>query len=153
MKEVATSEEKDTPELSTDQVRVLAPWERTFDRFATPLEHFIHQETASGLLLFACTALAFGLANSELAGFHHRLFELPLSVGLGSWQISKSLHHWVNDGLMTLFFFVVGLEIKREILVGELANPRQAALPLIAAIAGWRKQRRRDIGVRSCAKR
>jgi len=80
--------------------------------------------------------LALGFANSELAGLYDRLFEVRLSIGFGTWQISETLHHWVNDGLMTLFFFVVGLEIKREMLVGELASPRQAALPIFAAAAG-----------------
>lgn len=136
MKDKASSAEKGSPELDADEVRLLAPWERIFDRFATPLENFIHQETASGLLLFACTVLAIAIANSPFAALYRDLFELPLNIGLGSWQISKTLHHWVNDGLMTLFFFVVGLEIKREILVGELARPRQAALPIIAAVAG-----------------
>lgn len=136
MKDAATSGKENSPELDANEFRVLAPWERTFERIATPLEHFIHQETAGGLLLFACTVLALVAANSSLAGLYSHFIELPFTIGLGSWSISKSLHHWVNDGLMTLFFFVVGLEIKREMLVGELADLRQAALPVIAAGAG-----------------
>jgi len=128
MKETGATASDEALELNGREALVLAPWEPIFDRFATPLEHFIHRETASGLLLLACTLLALVLANSELAGLYHRLFQVRLSIGFGTWQISKTLQHWVNDGLMTLFFCVVGLEIKREMLVGELASPRQALL-------------------------
>ena len=113
-----------------------APWERGFDRILTPFEEFVKEETTSGLLLMATALLALVLANSALAVHYQHLLHVPVGIAFGGWELEKSLHHWVNDGLMTLFFFVVGLELKREILVGELASPRQAVLPIVAAIGG-----------------
>lgn len=113
-----------------------APWEKVFNRVLTPFEEFIHRQTTSGLLLMMTAILALVLANSPLASFYQHLQHLNLGFNIGSWTLENSLHHWVNDGLMALFFFVVGLELKREILVGELANLRQAALPIVAAIGG-----------------
>lgn len=83
-----------------------------------------------------CAIAALYLANSQWGEVYRHLLELPFTIGMPGFQLSKSLHHWINDGLMALFFFVVGLELKREILVGELANPRQAMLPIIAAVGG-----------------
>jgi NhaA family Na+:H+ antiporter len=120
-----------------DRARLIhAPWEKGFDRILTPFEQFVKQETTSGLLLMATALLALVLANSLLASHYDHLLHLQFGFAFGDWELQKSLHHWINDGLMTLFFFVVGLELKREILVGELANPRQAALPILAAIGG-----------------
>lgn len=113
-----------------------APWEKYFDKVITPFEEFIHRQTTSGMLLMATAILALVLANSALAGLYSHILHMPVSINIGGWKLEKTLHHWVNDGLMTLFFFVVGLELKREILVGELADPRRAALPMIAAIGG-----------------
>ncbi|KPV41507.1 sodium:proton antiporter [Thiohalorhabdus denitrificans] len=113
-----------------------APLEPTFERIATPFEEFIHQESASGLLLIATTLLALVAANSVLGHFYHDLLHIPIAFSIGPWTLEHSLHHWINDGLMGLFFFVVGLEIKREVLVGELASVRQAAVPIVAAIGG-----------------
>jgi NhaA family Na+:H+ antiporter len=114
----------------------IAPWERAFNKVLTPFEEFIHRQTTSGLLLMIMAVLALVLANSPLAYLYQQIQHLDIGLSIGSWSIENSLHHWVNDGLMALFFFVVGLELKREILVGELANPRQAALPIVAAIGG-----------------
>lgn len=116
--------------------RQYAPWERTFTRILTPFEEFIHRQTTTGLVLMGTTVLALLLANSPLAEAYHHLVETYASIGIGSWKLELSVHHWVNDGLMALFFFVVGLELKRELLVGELSKPRQAALPIAAAIGG-----------------
>ena len=113
-----------------------APVEKVFDRILTPFEEFIHQETASGILLMIAAALALVAANSGLFHAYEQLLHVHVSLGVGDFVIDKTLHHWINDGLMTLFFFVVGLEIKREVLVGELADIRQAALPVVAAIGG-----------------
>jgi NhaA family Na+:H+ antiporter len=113
-----------------------APWEKAFDRLLTPLDEFIHRQTTSGILLMLCAGSALYLANSQWNTSYHHLLEMPLTIGVEGFQLSKSLHHWINDGLMALFFFVVGLELKREILVGELADPKQAMLPIIAAIGG-----------------
>ncbi|HEB56266.1 MAG TPA: Na+/H+ antiporter NhaA [Gammaproteobacteria bacterium] len=113
-----------------------APWEKSFDKVITPFEEFIHRQTTSGMLLMATAILALVLANSTLAGLYSHILHIPVSISIGGWTLEKTLHHWVNDGLMTLFFFVVGLELKREILVGELADLRRAALPMIAAIGG-----------------
>jgi NhaA family Na+:H+ antiporter len=115
---------------------IYAPWEKAFTRILTPFEQFIHRETTSGMLLMGTAILALILANSFMADAYHHLLHIPVAVGIGSWSLSMSLHHWVNDGLMALFFFVVGMELKREMLVGELADLRQAALPIIAAIGG-----------------
>ncbi len=113
-----------------------APWEKAFDRILTPFEEFVHRETTSGLLLMAMAVLALIFANTALAGFYQDLVKTPVGISVGEWRLEKTVHHWVNDGLMALFFFIVGLELKREILVGELAAPRQAVLPIVAAIGG-----------------
>ncbi|MFN3458894.1 MAG: Na+/H+ antiporter NhaA, partial [Novosphingobium sp.] len=93
-----------------------------------------HNEAAPGIVLMACAAIALILANSPLAETWHGLFHHPLAwtpiAKLDSW------HMWINDALMAVFFFVVGLEIKREILDGELSSPSRRRLPVIAAIAG-----------------
>jgi len=115
---------------------IYAPWERTFKRVLTPFEEFIHRQTTSGLLLMSSAIIALFLANSILAETYLHFIHTPVNVSVGNWAINMSLHHWVNDGLMALFFFVVGLELKREIMVGELSDIRQAALPIIAAIGG-----------------
>lgn len=121
---------------STTESQYSAPWERAFERVMTPFEEFIHNQTSSGFVLMAAAVLALVLANSVAASAYHHFFEAPVGLSIGGWSLEMSLHHWINDGLMALFFFLVGLEIKREVLVGELASMRQAALPIIAAIGG-----------------
>jgi len=113
-----------------------APWEKSFDKILTPFEEFIHRQTTSGLLLMAMAVLALVLANSPLRTTYEHIIHTMVSVNIGSWTLEMSLHHWINDALMALFFFVVGLELKREILVGELAKLRNAVLPIAAAIGG-----------------
>ncbi|MEE9493282.1 MAG: Na+/H+ antiporter NhaA [Gammaproteobacteria bacterium] len=107
-----------------------------FNRVLTPLEDFIHRQTTSGILLMLCALAALYIANSQWNDAYHHILEMRFTIGVEGFQLSKSIHHWINDGLMALFFFVVGLELKREILVGELADARQAMLPIIAAIGG-----------------
>ena len=115
---------------------IYAPWERAFNRVLTPFEEFIHRQTTSGLLLMGTAIIALWLANSFFAEAYLHFIHTPINFSVGDWGINMSLHHWVNDGLMALFFFVVGLELKREIMVGELSDIRQATLPIIAAIGG-----------------
>ncbi len=113
-----------------------APWEKAFDRVLSPLEEFIHRQTTSGVLLMVCALVALYIANSQWSDAYQRLLHLPFTVGMEGFGLSKSVHHWVNDGLMAVFFFVIGLELKRELLVGELADPKQAMLPIFAACGG-----------------
>ncbi|MBQ0797786.1 MAG: Na+/H+ antiporter NhaA [Porticoccaceae bacterium] len=114
----------------------VAPWEEAFNRVLTPLDEFIHRQTTSGVLLMLCAVVALYIANSQWSEAYHHLLQMTLTVGVEGFQLSKSLHHWINDGLMAVFFFVIGLELKREVMVGELADPKQALLPIIAAIGG-----------------
>lgn len=113
-----------------------AQWEKAFDKVLTPLEHFIHRQTTSGILLMVCAITALYFANSDLYPSYHHLLQTHFTIGLPDFQLSKTLHHWINDGLMAIFFLLVGLELKREILVGELANLKQAMFPIVAAIGG-----------------
>jgi NhaA family Na+:H+ antiporter len=94
---------------------------------------FTRLEAISGILLLLATVVALIWANSPYAG---TVWETELTIRLGDHSLSESLRHWINDGLMALFFFVIGLEIKREILVGELASLKKTTLPLIAALGG-----------------
>jgi len=124
--------------VSVEEVAGLnyAPWERTFSRVFSPFEEFIHRQTTSGILLMLCTIVALYLANSSFSETYHHLTHTPVAFMFGNWSLNMSLHHWVNDGLMAIFFFVVGMELKREMLVGELSDIKQAALPIFAAIGG-----------------
>jgi len=99
------------------------------------LERFVHNETSGSILLFAATIVALIWANSPWSTSYFALWKLPLKIGRRP-LLSMDLHHWIDDGLMVLFFLVVGLEIKREIVKGELSSVRQAALPIIAALGG-----------------
>jgi NhaA family Na+:H+ antiporter len=99
------------------------------------LESFIHSETSGAILLFAATVVALVWANSPWSASYFALWKLPLRIGLRP-LFSMSLHHWIDDGLMAVFFLVVGLEIKREIVKGELSSFRQAVLPILAALGG-----------------
>lgn len=119
-----------------NNARFMAPFELVFNRLRSPFDAFVHNTTAGGLLLMLTAILALICANSLLAHWYSDVFHTHLSIQLGAWGLDYSLHHWINDGLMTLFFFVVGLELKRELLVGELAEPKQAMLPILAAIGG-----------------
>ncbi|MEA2593679.1 MAG: Na+:H+ antiporter, NhaA family [Thermomicrobiales bacterium] len=100
------------------------------------LREFLHNQAFGGILLLACALAALAWANSPWDDAYNRLWNAKLAIGTDRVHLDLSLRHWVNDGLMALFFVVVGLEIKRELLVGELASPRRAALPAIAALGG-----------------
>ena len=105
-------------------------------RGSVSLRAFIHDEAFGGILLLACAIVALVWANSPWRDRYEDLWHATLTLGTAHFHLTESLRHWVNDGLMAIFFFVVGLEIKREVLVGELASPRRAALPAIAALGG-----------------
>ncbi|MYA28904.1 MAG: Na+/H+ antiporter NhaA [Nitrospira sp. SB0672_bin_25] len=110
--------------------------ESLIDRLARPFQIFAAHKLSGAVLLLAATVVAVAWANSPWAGFYHHWLQAELSLSVGPFGLSKSVSHWIADGLMGIFFFVVGLEIKRELLAGELANPRKAALPVIAAVGG-----------------
>jgi NhaA family Na+:H+ antiporter len=106
-------------------------------RLVRPLVRFLRIESASGLVLFACTLFALVLANTSAAENYNRFWHIHLVLEIGTFKLGGDLgHFFVNDLLMTIFFFVVGLEIKRELLAGELRDPKKAALPIAAALGG-----------------
>jgi len=117
-------------------MKIYAPWERAFEKVSTPFEQFLHSQTSSGLILMVMTVIALILANTPLADVYSHFFHMNIDFNIGSWKLSNTIHHWINDGLMAIFFFLVGLEIKREVLVGELSNIKVAMLPILAAIGG-----------------
>ncbi|KAA5605622.1 Na+/H+ antiporter NhaA [Roseospira marina] len=102
----------------------------------TAIRNFLRMEASGGILLMIAAALALIVANSPVASYYTAFFETHLIIGFGDYSLDKTLIHWVNDGLMAVFFLLVGLEIKREVVQGELSSPSKAALPLIAAIGG-----------------
>ena len=105
-------------------------------RWMRPFVQFLKVESASGVVLLICTVVALVIANSPWGGAFADFWKIHLRVSLGPWELDESLFHWVNDGLMMIFFFVVGLEIKRELVAGELRDRKKAALPVMAALGG-----------------
>lgn len=103
--------------------------------FAT-VERFLHIEAVSGIALLVAAAVALAWANSPAAPSYHATWHVPISIGFGSAVFSQPLHFWINDGLMTVFFLVVGMEVRREIHEGALSQPAQALLPVAAAVGG-----------------
>jgi Na+:H+ antiporter, NhaA family len=106
------------------------------DRLLAPFREFARINASSGVLLMATAATALLWANSPIATSYEQLWATQITIQVGGMTLSDSLLHWVNDGLMAIFFLVVGLEIKREVLVGELTSVRQATLPIAAAVGG-----------------
>ena len=100
------------------------------------IDAFLRLESASGILLMLATALAMVFANSFLEPLYHHLLEIDIEIRIGALDINKPLLLWINDGLMTVFFFLVGLELKREFLEGELSNRRNIILPGVGAVGG-----------------
>ncbi|MGE0681350.1 MAG: Na+/H+ antiporter NhaA [Candidatus Binatia bacterium] len=119
--------------FSTEPVRLP---DEPVDRLSGPLKRFLHVEAASGILLLLVTSVALLLANSPFSNEFLNFWKTPVGFQFASFELIHSLKHWINDALMTIFFFVVGLEVKRELVLGELKDLRSAALPLIAAIGG-----------------
>jgi NhaA family Na+:H+ antiporter len=105
-------------------------------RLVSPLVRFLHVETASGIVLLLATAAALVLANSPAADGYWAFWHTEVVLQIGSSSLGHSLQEWINDGLMVLFFFVIGLEVKRELVLGELRDVRRAALPVVAALGG-----------------
>ncbi len=105
-------------------------------KYINTFQDFISKEALSGVILFLATVLAVVVANSSLGDAYYELWNMPLGVTVGDTTISMSIMHWINDGLMALFFLMVGLEIKREMLIGELSSVKKASFPVVAAIGG-----------------
>jgi NhaA family Na+:H+ antiporter len=106
------------------------------DKILKPVERYLHNESTGGILLFASALVAMIWANSPWSDSYFHLWEHELSLRISEYEIGNDLHHWINDGLMAMFFFVIGLELKREIMAGELSDLRKAMLPLGAAVGG-----------------
>ena len=106
------------------------------DRVVRPLERFLHVESASGIVLLVSAAAALVIANSPASKAFLEFWKTEVGFSIGSFSMLHSLKHWINDGLMAVFFFVIGLEVKHELVHGELRAFRRAALPLAAALGG-----------------
>lgn len=106
------------------------------EKLTYPIQEFLHQQASGGILLIIATVIALAWANSPFAESYHHLWHTYVKIDVSGVGLNYSLHHWINDGLMVIFFFVVGLEIKRELLVGELSSVKKAALPIAAALGG-----------------
>lgn len=106
------------------------------ERTIEPINKFLHFENSGGIVLFLSVLIALVWANSPWSEAYHHLWETDFSIGFADNLLAYSLHHWVNDGLMAVFFFVVGLELKREIIAGELSSVKKALLPMAAALGG-----------------
>lgn len=101
-----------------------------------PVKNFIERQTSVGISLIISTILAIAIANSPLANYYHAFWKQEIYLGINEFVIRKNLLHWINDGLMSMFFFLVGLELKKEIMHGELSSLRGAVLPVAAAVGG-----------------
>jgi NhaA family Na+:H+ antiporter len=119
----------------THQSSTFAP-PRPVDRVFAPLRNFLDTEASGGILLLAAAIVALVWANSPLSESYTALWHTPVTVAFGQFRLNEDLHFWINDGLMAIFFLVVGLEIKRELLIGELASLRRALLPVAGAVGG-----------------
>ncbi len=106
------------------------------DRIMSPIQKFMHTETSGGIVLMIFTIIALVWANSAFSHSYFDLWHQYLNIDLGIISLKYSLHHWINDGLMVIFFFVVGLEIKRELIAGELSSIKKAILPIMGALGG-----------------
>ncbi|HEX3087622.1 MAG TPA: Na+/H+ antiporter NhaA, partial [Ilumatobacteraceae bacterium] len=118
--------------MTGQRQRFAPPTVRAF----SPLRDFLHTETAGGILLAVGAALALVWANSPWSSSYEELWTTSMSVTIGNHALQLTLREWINEGLITIFFVVVGLEIKRELVSGQLANRRAALLPVVAAIGG-----------------
>lgn len=122
------------PPVSAAAPPALPP--RPVEQWMRPFVRFLEVESASGVVLLVCTWAALALANSPWSQAADHFWHTAIRLEIGPWRVEESLLHLINDGLMTIFFFVAGLEIKRELVAGELRDPRKAALPVAAALGG-----------------
>jgi len=106
------------------------------DQLLKPVHKFIHQEFTGGIVLFLAVIAALLWVNSPYGTSYHEVWDTEVAAGVAKWAFRQPLHVWINDGLMALFFFVIGLELKREFIAGELSTAKKAALPMIAALGG-----------------
>jgi NhaA family Na+:H+ antiporter len=128
---------KKTPDQETPTTESWLASDRAVPRLvARPFREFLDTEVAGGIALLVAAAVALIWANSPFSDSYESLLTTELSFQIGSYEIAEDLQHWVNDALMALFFFVVGLEVKRELAHGELSDPRKAAFPSVAALGG-----------------
>ncbi|RYZ50711.1 MAG: hypothetical protein EOP07_22500, partial [Proteobacteria bacterium] len=106
------------------------------DRALSPIHKFMEIESSGGIILLLATIAALFFANTSLSGWYSEFWEQKLTLLAFGQNFEMSILHLINDGLMTIFFFVVGLEIKREVMIGELRTPKKAMLPILAAVGG-----------------
>ncbi len=123
-------------DVATSVANLLSPPLRPIDRVLSPVRGFLQHRLAGAALLMMATIAAIIIANSPLAHAYHHFLETHIDIDAGLLGLDYTIHHWINDGLMSVFFFLVGLEIKRELMVGELSTLRKATLPAIAALGG-----------------
>ncbi len=119
-------------EKNTNMINQITTPEQLLHSF----RRFIRMKTFSGILLILVTLMAILWANSNLGHYYFHFLHTKISFGIGGYTLSHTMHHWINDGLMAVFFFTIGLEIKREVMVGHLSKPKDAMLPIISAIGG-----------------
>jgi NhaA family Na+:H+ antiporter len=123
-------------DVATSVANILSPPLRPIDRVLSPVRGFLQHRLAGAALLMLATAAAIVIANSPLEHAYHQFLDMHLELDAGLLDLDYTVHHWINDGLMSIFFFLVGLEIKRELLIGQLSSVRRATLPAIAALGG-----------------
>lgn len=131
-----TNDDPERKGQPADDSRQPAPIELPVERMLAPLGAFANSQVTTGAVLLVVILLALFLSNSQYGELYQSLNHMPFALTLGDWHVEMSVHHWVNDGLMVLFFFVLGLEIKRECLAGDLRDLQQSALVLFMAIGG-----------------
>src|SRR6516165_8390840 len=120
----------------TNHARASTDSRLPIDVLMSPFVSFAKIEAAGGILLMASTIAALIWANSPWADSYYAIWNAHATIGFGKFSLTETRFEWINDGLMAIFFFLVGLEIKREVLIGELSSLRRAAFPLIAAVGG-----------------
>ena len=124
------------PPRSRGTLRAQADRSYVSRTFLLPVQHYLHTESIGGIVLLIATVVALAWSNSPWSANYHHILETHLRLNVGLFLVDLTVEEWINDGLMALFFFVIGLEIKREVLFGQLSTLRSAALPAVAAMGG-----------------